>query len=212
MTNLQIFVHWRLTSCVLRSILGAVYKTLCNRPSLTAYDSTNYCTCQLFSGRSADMSKRKSKAAAPRHVRMRRLPALFRSGGPELLQAEHPRLRLHTGRGAQAALAPRARGCTVRSPMPRASAATAAAPRHNRGLHARAQPLREGCALRKLHYHLADPPELISDCLRCKKPECTNCLERKLRTAPRKAAQAGRRPGLRAPRPRRGAGNRRASP
>ena len=45
--------------------------------------------------------------------------------------------------------------------------------------------------MRKLHYHLADPPELISDCLRCKKPECTNCLERKLRTAPRKAAQAG---------------------
>ena len=24
--------------------------------------------------------------------------------------------------------------------------------------------------MRKLHYHLADPPELISDCLRCKKP------------------------------------------
>ena len=42
--------------------------------------------------------------------------------------------------------------------------------------------------MRKLHYHLADPPELISDCLRCKKPECTNCLERKLRTAPRKTA------------------------
>lgn len=66
--------------------------------------------------------------------------------------------------------------------------------------------------MRKLHYHLADPPELISDCLRCKKPECTNCLERKLRAAPRKAAQAGGGPGLRAPRPRRGAGNRRASP
>ena len=42
-------------------------------------------------------------------------------------------------------------------------------------------------ALIKRHYHLADPPELISGCLGCEKSECTNCLERKLKAAGKKS-------------------------
>lgn len=37
--------------------------------------------------------------------------------------------------------------------------------------------------MRKRLYHLADPPELIAECLSCKKSECTNCLERRLKAA-----------------------------
>ena len=75
------------------------------------------------------MSKRKSKAAAP-----------DMSG----CAGCRPRLRLHTGRGAQAAL-PRGRG--LHGALAHAAGLQQlpqAAPRHNRGLHARAQPLREG--------------------------------------------------------------------
>ena len=37
--------------------------------------------------------------------------------------------------------------------------------------------------MRKRHYHLADPPELIAECLSCARSECTNCLERRLKAA-----------------------------
>ena len=63
------------------------------------------------------MSKRKSKAAAPDMSGCAGCRHYFESSGPELLQAEHPRLRLHTGRGAQAAL-PRGRGAARCPPMP----------------------------------------------------------------------------------------------
>lgn len=141
------------------------------------------------------MSKRKSKAAAPDMSGCAGCRHYFEAADPNCYRQSIPALRLHTGRGAQAALS---RGRGLHGALAHAAGLQQlpqAAPRHHRGLHARAQPLREGRALRKLHYHLADPPELISACLRCKKPECTNCLERKLRTAPAQGRTGGRRAG-----------------